>query len=378
MTSRMFPTPVTNISSRSKPRPKPACGTLPYLRVVVDRRRAAEVLLRQIALVLRLEGEAILHGKLEALARRPQQLHRLGVGDALEGAVADELEPLDQPLVHESVAEVQILGARLQRIGHEIPHHLLGQRHVAVEVAEGDLGLDHPELRRVARGMGILRPEGGAEGVDVRQGAGEGFALELAAHGEVGRLAEKLLLPGADGLPVHRHNPEHLARALAVRCRDDRGVDVEEAPLLEEAVDGVGHAATDAEDGAEEIRPGPEMRDRAHELHAVPLLLERVVLRRGPEQGRPRRPHLPALALAGRLHDLALDLDGGTGAGSRHQLRIPRQARIDDHLEIGEAAPVVDLEERKRLRVAFRPDPALDHDGAGRNIAPQERGERSA
>ena len=29
MTSRMFATPVTNISMRSKPRPKPACGTVP-------------------------------------------------------------------------------------------------------------------------------------------------------------------------------------------------------------------------------------------------------------------------------------------------------------------------------------------------------------
>ncbi len=29
MTSRMFPTPVMNMRSRSKPRPNPACGTLP-------------------------------------------------------------------------------------------------------------------------------------------------------------------------------------------------------------------------------------------------------------------------------------------------------------------------------------------------------------
>ena len=32
ITSRMFAIPVTNISIRSNPRPKPACGTLPYLR----------------------------------------------------------------------------------------------------------------------------------------------------------------------------------------------------------------------------------------------------------------------------------------------------------------------------------------------------------
>ena len=32
MTSRMFAMPVTNMSMRSKPRPKPAWGTLPYFR----------------------------------------------------------------------------------------------------------------------------------------------------------------------------------------------------------------------------------------------------------------------------------------------------------------------------------------------------------
>ena len=32
ITSRMFETPVRNISKRSNPRPKPACGTVPYFR----------------------------------------------------------------------------------------------------------------------------------------------------------------------------------------------------------------------------------------------------------------------------------------------------------------------------------------------------------
>ena len=32
ITSRMFPTPVTNINMRSKPIPNPLCGTEPYLR----------------------------------------------------------------------------------------------------------------------------------------------------------------------------------------------------------------------------------------------------------------------------------------------------------------------------------------------------------
>jgi hypothetical protein len=66
---------------------------------------------------------------------------------------------------------------------HEVFHQCLGEVHVALEIAEGDFRLDHPELGGVARGVGVFRAEGGTEGIDVGEGAGEGFPLKLAAYG---------------------------------------------------------------------------------------------------------------------------------------------------------------------------------------------------
>ena len=69
----------------------------------------------------------------------------------------------------------------------------LGQFHIVLKVGEGNLGLHHPELGGVARGVGVLRAEGGAEGVHIAEGHGEVLGVQLAGHGEVGRLAEEVL-----------------------------------------------------------------------------------------------------------------------------------------------------------------------------------------
>ncbi len=42
-----------------------------------------------------------------------------------------------------------------------------GEVHEAVELEEGDLGFDHPELGEVAAGLGFFGAEGGAEAVDL-------------------------------------------------------------------------------------------------------------------------------------------------------------------------------------------------------------------
>ena len=72
---------------------------------------------------------------------------------------------------------------------------------------------------------------------------------------------------------------EHFAGTLAIAGGDDRGVDVDEIALLEEPVDGVGHAAADAEHRAVEVGARPEVGDAAQELGAVAFFLQRIVLR---------------------------------------------------------------------------------------------------
>ena len=49
-----------------------------------------------------------------------------------------------------------------------------------------------------------------------------------------------------------RHT-EHFTGSLAIAARDDRSVDVDEIPLLEELVDREGQAAAEPEQGAEQV-----------------------------------------------------------------------------------------------------------------------------
>ena len=155
---------------------------------------------------------------------------------------------------------------------HDLPRHglheLLGQVHVVGEVSEGHFRLDHPELGRMPRGVGVLGAEGGPEGVDVAQRAGEELRLELPGHGQPGLLAEEVrperpLAFGRRGRAEReRGHPEHLARALAVRAGDDRRVQVVEPALAEEPVHGKGALGPDAEEGAVLVGAGPQVGDR--------------------------------------------------------------------------------------------------------------------
>ena len=59
------------------------------------------------------------------------------------------------------------------------------------QVAEGHLGLHHPELGQVAAGVRVLGAEGGTEGVDVAERQRRDLGLELARHGEEGLAPKK-------------------------------------------------------------------------------------------------------------------------------------------------------------------------------------------
>ena len=86
----------------------------------------------------------------------------------------------------------------------------------------------------MARRVGVLSAEGGAEGVDGAEGACEVLAVQLARDGKVAWLAEEVLcvIDLARGrllqrlLEVERRDLEHLARTLAVGAGDERRVAV--------------------------------------------------------------------------------------------------------------------------------------------------------
>ena len=212
----------------------------------------------------------------------------------------------------------------------------------------------------MALGVGGLGPEGGAEGVHVAEGHGEVLGVELAGDGQVGALAEEVLgvvhlAVGGLGhvVQVQGGDPEHLAGAFAVAGGDDGGVDVDKAPVLEEAVDGVGRHAAHPEHGGEQVGPGPQVLDGPQVLHGVALLLERVV----------GSGDLQGLLGLGRQHHGAHHRQGGPHVLGGDLLVVGEDIGVHDHLEVLEAGPVVELDEAEGLHVPDGPGPAADGDG---------------
>ena len=119
-------------------------------------------------------------------------LDGLGVGHVLEARCRHVLERGEHGVVDALVEELEIGAAVLEHVLDDVLQKVFGERHVAGEIAEGHLRLDHPELGQVARRVGVLGAERGAEGVDVAEREGEDLAFELPADGEVGGLAEEV------------------------------------------------------------------------------------------------------------------------------------------------------------------------------------------
>ena len=280
------------------------------------------------------------------------------------------LEALEQALVDEAVEHGQLVGAALHDEADDGAQHVLCDVHAVLEVAEGHLGLDHPELGGVPARVGVLGAERGAKGVDVTKGHGKALGLELAGHGEVGGAAKEVLAP-VDGAVlgerrvggVDRGDAEHLAGAFGVRGGDDGRVDVDEALALEVLVDGSRGDGAHAEDGAEEVGARTQVLDGTQELDGGALLLQRVVLGGGTLDHDALGLDLEGLRRVGRELELAGDDEGGGDAAGGDLVVVGEPVARHDDLQVLEAAAVVHGDEAKVLHVTDGADPAADGDG---------------
>ena len=262
----------------------------------------------------------------------------------------------------------------LHHVVDDVLQHLLGHVHLALEVAERHLGLDHPELGRVTAGVGVLRAERGAKGVDVAKAHGEVLCLELAGDGEVGLLAEEVLavvdlavLGERRVGRVDRGDAEHLAGTLGVGRGDDGRVDVDEAALLEEAVDGERRDAAHAEHRAEQVGAAAQVLLGAQELAGLALLLHGVVRLRRALDHDGLGLELERLRAVRRERELAGDDEGGANGEGRDLLVVGELLSVHDDLQVLEAAAVVQHDEAEVLHVANRADPA----GHGDRLVPK-------
>ena len=279
------------------------------------------------------------------------------------------LQALHQPLVHEGVEKGHLVGALLHHAVDDVLDHGLGHVHVVAQVGKGHLRLDHPELGGMALGVGVLRPEGGTEGIHAAEGHGKVLRVELAGHGKAGALAEEILGKVNAAVLAFRRVPniqgghlEHLPRALAVAGGDDGRVDVDEAPLLEKAVDGVGGHRAHPECGGKQVRAGAQVLDGAQILHTMALFLQGILGGRRPFHRDGGGLHLQGLLRLRREHHGAGDDEGGAHVLPGDLLIVIQRVGVHDDLEVFKAGAVVELNEAEGFHVPDGAGPAHDGD----------------
>ena len=254
--------------------------SLDLARIIRDEHRSFEDLLRQITLMFRLQIAAPVYLVAELVVVLLKHLHRIRVGHTSEIRGHDMVQSLQKSLVHEAVEEIHLLRCVLQDIVEDVLQHRLCQLHVILEICERNLRLDHPELRRMSGCIGVLRPEGWSECIDISKSLCKWLYIQLPGHGQMCRLTEEILRIVdtsvrvlRDILHVQRRCTEHLTCSFCIRCRDDRRMDIDKAPLLEELMDGICRKRSDAEGCLEQVGSRSKVRDRPHEFHRMSLLL---------------------------------------------------------------------------------------------------------
>ena len=345
---------------------------LDVLGEVDEDNRLLEVLFYQVTLMLALEVRSPVHRvfELDTVCNGFfQNLHGFGIGDALEGDAQYALHPLDEPFVVFVVEEPEVFHAVVQGPLNQEFHKFLGQFHVVIDVVEGHFRFNHPELRQVARGVGVLCPEGGAESVDFTYRRGSQLAFQLAGNREGGLLPEEVfaevhisLFVQGDVLQVQGGYLEHVSGALGIAFRDEGRVEIDEAFLVEEGMDGKGHLVADSQDGAEGVGPQAHVGHAAEVFQGGVLFLEREAHRVALSQYLDVRSlDFHGLAAAHGFYQFSTDGQGGAGGYLLEELFI-EEFRVGYYLNIGNGGAVVKGDEFNLFVASFGADPAFGQD----------------
>ena len=340
-------------------------------RVVGHDDRLLEVGLNEVALVLGGEVVAPLAWELKFVAVGNgllEDIDALGVGQADETFLQDTLEALDERLVDHLVEELQVVLTVVERPAHTVLDEVLLEVHESLLVEEGYLGLNHPELGEVARGVAVLGAESGTEGVDGAKGRGTELALQLSGDGERGLLAEEVVVVDDAALLVLLQvvevlggHLEHISSAFAVGGGDERRVKIVEAVLMEIGVDGHGHVVANAHNGTEGVGAQAQMGVLAHGLERLALLLHGIGIVAETIDLEPGGLDLAGLTGALTLNQNALGTNAGAGCDVLEQLFVELR-RVDDHLNVVDGGTVVEGNEVDGLRRTVGTYPALHAD----------------
>ena len=138
-------------------------------------------------------------------------------------------------------------------------------------------------------------------------------------------------------------------------------MDIDEAALLEELVNGIGSEAADAEHGLEGVRAWAQVRHRAQIFQRVALFLQGIV-RRGSALDRDLLGlQLKGLAGVRRFDECAADDESSTDIRLGNGGKIIHRIMIDDLQRLEERAVTQD-DKAERLGRADGAHPAADRD----------------
>ena len=208
-----------------------------------------------------------------------------------------------------------------------------GEVGIDVQVREGRLRLDHPELGQMPAGVRILGTERRSERVDLREGQAVGLDIQLPGDGEK-RLAPEEILGEIrvarrvtrEACQVQSADTEELAGTLGVGRGDDRRVDPKVAVRVEELVHGPGEAVAHPSDCSERVGPWPQVGHLPEKLEAVSLGRDRIRVRiiDPAFHANPGRLEFHRLASPARLDENASCGHGAAAAEVQDLARVVR------------------------------------------------------
>ncbi len=144
----------------------------------------------------------------------------------------------------------------LQDAGDDIRDEIFGEFQQAGQIDKRDFGLDHPEFGEVSACFAFFGAEGGAEAIDLAEGRGGTFEVQLAGLCQEQGTAEVIDL-------------EKRLLFLARRRHQYRGIDEREAIVVEEPSDGVDDRVADFADAPLSLRAKVQMAVFQEEIDAV-------------------------------------------------------------------------------------------------------------
>ena len=106
------------------------------------------------------------HGILKFLARGLKLFYSLGVGHNCEIVACHGGKLFNKPVFKMLIEEFKLLGAFFKHGVYYVLYKRLGNFYNIGQLRKGNLGLNVPKLRNVARGVALFGAEGRAEGIN--------------------------------------------------------------------------------------------------------------------------------------------------------------------------------------------------------------------